>query len=348
MPRQKRIDYPGAWFHVMNRAIARRTMFENSVDAGFFLDRIGEAVERGWLEVHSYSLMGTHFHALVRSPSGALSCALRDIQRDYVRHFNRSRRRDGPLVRGRFRSRPVDCLVYRRVLVSYIDANAPRAGLARSPGEHPFGSCRAYLTGEGPAWLERAWVESEVRYVTGNREFTATRYAATFHHEFPDGDWSLVERRLAAGASEGFAIDTLLDGSSPAARDWLRERATLADGTRPGLAIVPANAVGDAIAAVGTATGDTTDPPSDRVAAAHALLLRELAGLPFRLIARRLGRSTEAARQLFRAARAVTTENDEFATFAAEIGDRALRRTYAPWLRRQPQNAISIAARHVI
>ena len=44
-----------------------------------------------------------------------------------VRRFNRGRKRDGPLVRGRFLSRPVHSLEYREVLVRYIDRNPVQA-----------------------------------------------------------------------------------------------------------------------------------------------------------------------------------------------------------------------------
>jgi hypothetical protein len=43
----------------------------------------------------------------VRSPSGEMSEAKRRIQNDFSRYFNRKRRPAGPLVRGRFFSKPV-------------------------------------------------------------------------------------------------------------------------------------------------------------------------------------------------------------------------------------------------
>ena len=114
MARRPRLDEPGTWHHVMNRGITRRTAFENRDDCRAFLAGIARAVRRREIEVHSFCVTTTHFHLLVRSPSGQLSQAMRRIQNRYVRRFNRSRRRDGPLFRGRFRSRPVDSLTYRR------------------------------------------------------------------------------------------------------------------------------------------------------------------------------------------------------------------------------------------
>ena len=104
MARQPRHDDPGSWHHVMNRALARRSLFETSEDIRFFLACVARAVRRGQIEVHAWCILTTHFHMLVRSPKGELSAAMRRIQNRYVRHFNRKRRRDGTLVRGRYRS----------------------------------------------------------------------------------------------------------------------------------------------------------------------------------------------------------------------------------------------------
>ena len=67
--------------------------------------------------------MTTHFHLLVRSPVAQLSDAMRRVQREYSRAFNRRRRRDGALARGRFTSKRARSLEYRRTLVRHIDAN---------------------------------------------------------------------------------------------------------------------------------------------------------------------------------------------------------------------------------
>ena len=65
MPRLPRRDAPGRWFHVMNRGIARRTVFESREDVRYFLSRVARAVRRGEIEVHSFCIMATHFHLLV-------------------------------------------------------------------------------------------------------------------------------------------------------------------------------------------------------------------------------------------------------------------------------------------
>ena len=131
--RRPRCDEQETWHHVFNRGIARQTLFEGESDIRFFLAQLARAVRRGEVELHAFAILTTHYHLLVRTPDGGLGRAMQRVQTAYSRRFNRTRRRDGPLVRSRYGSRHVDTLEYRQVLVSYIDANPVVAGLCRNP-----------------------------------------------------------------------------------------------------------------------------------------------------------------------------------------------------------------------
>jgi putative transposase len=72
MVRRPRLDAPGAWFHVVNRGIARRVVFPDTLHVRLFLALLACAVRRGEIEVHVLCIMPTHSHLLVRSPSGRL------------------------------------------------------------------------------------------------------------------------------------------------------------------------------------------------------------------------------------------------------------------------------------
>jgi len=51
MPRGKRIDYPGAWHHVMNRGARRAPIFRLKEDCQGFLEFLGETVAQFELEL---------------------------------------------------------------------------------------------------------------------------------------------------------------------------------------------------------------------------------------------------------------------------------------------------------
>ena len=139
MARRLRHDRPGGAFHVMNRGIARRTIFDTPADYRFFLSCLARAVRRGEIVVLAYAVMRTHFHLYLRS-LGGLSTAMRRVQLRYVRRFNRLHRRDGPLMRSRFLSKLVDNHAYARSVVHYTHENPVLARLCSSPAEYRWSS----------------------------------------------------------------------------------------------------------------------------------------------------------------------------------------------------------------
>ncbi len=123
MARQLRIDYPGAWHHVMNRGRRKETIFRDAEDRWDFLRLLGVAHARYGLEVHAYALMGTHYHLVVRSPTGELSKAIQYVDGVFAQRFNRRHGVDGPLFRGRFTAKLVDSDSYLDTVVRYVHRN---------------------------------------------------------------------------------------------------------------------------------------------------------------------------------------------------------------------------------
>jgi REP element-mobilizing transposase RayT len=328
MGRNGRGDEPGSWHHVMNRGIARRTVFETREDVRYFLSRIAHAVRRQEVEIHAFCVMTTHFHLLARSPEGCLSEAMRRIQNEYVRRFNRTRRRDGALFRGRFRSRPVDSLVYREVLVRYIDANPVSAGLVRSAHIYPHGSARAYALKDGPPWLERSWVEEVVREVSGSRVYDPGTYAAVFGADLPTSLTDLVERRIAGGFREPDPLDNLVSERPTALLDWMRRKARLADGTRPGLPVCDPESVTAAVERDRAVRGCWFIQPGKKQLDAwphvHVALLCDLAGLAAPEAAHRVGCSESGVGRMRERHRTLLGD-DGYAERVRAIAAEALR-----------------------
>ena len=68
MPRQVRIEFAGATYHVMCRGDRRESIVGSDSDREVFVKTLGEAVARaGWL-LHAYVLMGNHYHLLIETP----------------------------------------------------------------------------------------------------------------------------------------------------------------------------------------------------------------------------------------------------------------------------------------
>lgn len=177
MSRPLRVEYPGAWYHVMNRGLARKPIVRSDKDRHLFLDLVGETSQIFGIQVHAYSLMDNHYHLLVHTPQAGLSRAMRHLNGLYTQKINRIWKSDGPLFRGRYKALLVESDEYLLELVRYIHLNPVEAGLCVKPISHPWSSHRAYLEKDKrPGWL----FVDEVLGRFGSREKQAMNEMARF------------------------------------------------------------------------------------------------------------------------------------------------------------------------
>ncbi|MEW6186019.1 MAG: transposase [Thermodesulfobacteriota bacterium] len=108
MSRPLRIEYPGAWYHVMNRGRRKEEVFHGKNDYAQFIDILKESAQLWKLRIVAYCLMPNHYHLLLQTPEANLSRCLRHIDGVYTQSYNRSHGTDGPLFRGRYKSILVD------------------------------------------------------------------------------------------------------------------------------------------------------------------------------------------------------------------------------------------------
>ena len=70
MARAVRVEYRGAFYHVMARGNRRERIFPNEADRLLFYQTLGEACERTGWRVHAWVLMSNHYHLMVETPEG--------------------------------------------------------------------------------------------------------------------------------------------------------------------------------------------------------------------------------------------------------------------------------------
>ena len=161
MARPLRIEFEGAWYHVMNRGAARRDVFVSDSQRERFLELLGDLAERFGIETHVYCLMGNHYHLLLHTPFGNLGRGMRHLNGVYTQFFNRDQARDGALFRGRYKAILVDADAYLLHLSSYIHRNPLEAGMVERLEDYPWSSYAAYVAQTAtPPWLHRAMVYS--------------------------------------------------------------------------------------------------------------------------------------------------------------------------------------------
>jgi len=146
MARPLRIEYPGAWYHVMNRGRRAEKIFRDKQDYLNFIELLEDTCTMWNLRVAAYCLMANHYHLLVQTPDANIARSMRHINGVYTQQFNRRHWCDGQLFRGRYKSILVNGDSYLLQLVRYIHRNPVRAGLATRPEEYIWSSHKGFLS----------------------------------------------------------------------------------------------------------------------------------------------------------------------------------------------------------
>ena len=159
MTRPLRVEYPDAYYHVINRGNNQEKIFKNDRDKEKFLQYLEKAAERFSIIFHSYCLMDNHYHLLVQTPEANLSHAMQWINVSYATYFNRKRDRHGHLFQGRFKAILIDADEYLKHLSRYIHLNPVRAKMVSSPAEYLWSSYGAFIGQQNtPQFLETNWL----------------------------------------------------------------------------------------------------------------------------------------------------------------------------------------------
>ena len=135
MPRQPRLDVPGALHHIMVRGINKSPIFRDDRDRTAFLERLGQIADAGKCQIYAWVLMTNHVHILFKSGQEGISAVMRKLLTWYALYFNRRHHRTGHLFENRYKSILCDEANYLLALVRYIHLNPVRANVIRTVEE---------------------------------------------------------------------------------------------------------------------------------------------------------------------------------------------------------------------
>ena len=161
MPRRKRICPRGEVFHVLNRAVARLTIFEKPADYDAFLRVIDETWDVVRLPIFAMVLMPNHWHFVVRpTTDDQVSEFFRRLTvmhtMRYHAHYRTGGR--GHLYQGRFKSFPIQRDEHLLVAMRYVERNPVRAHFVERAEEWQWSSAFARLRPDD----ERRWLATPV------------------------------------------------------------------------------------------------------------------------------------------------------------------------------------------
>lgn len=128
MPRQARIDYPGALQHVIGRGIERRRIFGREKEKSKFLERVQKQKEKSSMQCYAWCIMDNHFHLLLQTGETRLSEFMRRVLTGYAVYYNKINNRVGHLFQNRYKSILCEKDEYLLSLVRYIHLNPVKAG----------------------------------------------------------------------------------------------------------------------------------------------------------------------------------------------------------------------------
>ncbi|MBJ6749416.1 transposase [Geomonas anaerohicana] len=132
MPRQARIDIPGALHHIICRGIERREIFCDDHDRDNFLSRLVEITTITSTRCFAWALIPNHFHLLLETGLIPISLLMQKLLTGYATAFNLRHNRHGHLFQNRYKSILCQEETYLLELVRYIHLNPLRAGIISS------------------------------------------------------------------------------------------------------------------------------------------------------------------------------------------------------------------------
>jgi len=208
MGRPKRAADGGLIYHVLNRANARMTIFENPEDFEAFERVLQEAVERSQTRLLAYCVLPNHWHLVVwPQENGELSrftgwLTLTHTQRW---HAHRHSSGSGHVYQGRFKSFPVQDDDHFYAVCRYVERNALRANLVERAEDWTWGSLHRWRDGTPkeksllapwPLPRQRGWVE-HVNAPQTEAELRALRRSVQRGGPFGEASWcDRMVRRL--------------------------------------------------------------------------------------------------------------------------------------------------------
>jgi REP element-mobilizing transposase RayT len=155
MARPLRIEYAGAFYHVLNRGQRREPIVRDGQDCERFVSDLSKLAQQYGVLIHGYCLMTNHYHLILETPHANLSQAVQWLNVAYATYYNRRHHLCGHLFQGRFKAILLDGGPYLEAVSRYIHLNPVRAGIVADARRYSWSSCRYFVGADkAPDWLQ--------------------------------------------------------------------------------------------------------------------------------------------------------------------------------------------------
>jgi len=141
---RKRIVYPGAIYHITQRAPGRELVFVEDGDYLKFLSILKETVKKYNLDLFCFSALPNHLHMLLKINKENLSKAMQYLFQTYAFYYNGKYIRKGHVFCGRYRASLCNDDTYLLAASVYIHLNPYKAGLTEDYKDYRWSSLLLY------------------------------------------------------------------------------------------------------------------------------------------------------------------------------------------------------------
>ena len=161
MPRQARIDTPGALHHLIIRGIERKKKFYDDLDRNNFLDRLDLILTESETPCFAWALIPNHLHLLLRTGVVPIATVMRRLLTGYAVSFNNRHLRHGHLFQNRYKSILCQEDLYLLELVRYIHLNPLGARLVndfKALDRYPYSGYSVLMGNQKRSWQDSEYI----------------------------------------------------------------------------------------------------------------------------------------------------------------------------------------------
>lgn len=162
MARKPRVEFDGAFYHVIVRGNQRQKIFRDDRDRLYYLERVQHYRQRYQFKIYAYVLMSNHVHFLLETGKAPLSKILQGIQFTYTQYYNRRYHTVGHLFQGRYKAILCDRDAYLLELVRYIHLNPARLKSPKELTTYRWSSHGSYLGKKGAVAVDTTLVLNQL------------------------------------------------------------------------------------------------------------------------------------------------------------------------------------------
>ncbi|MFT4863651.1 MAG: putative transposase [Pseudohongiellaceae bacterium] len=175
MARPLRIEYPDAMYHVSNYGLDGQRVFPAAKYFEAFVEGLAETCSRLNVEVHAFCLLRDQYHLVIKTPEANLSRFMRQVDGLYTQQYQKLKKSEGSLFKGRYKAVLVQADKYLLPLSRYIHTRVKPSEMASYPWSS-FG----LVTGKAkpPVWFNRDETLNQIKAAPAKRSAAYTAFVA--------------------------------------------------------------------------------------------------------------------------------------------------------------------------